>query len=172
MSSSTDQNQRRNRSQRRGRARTSYAPMSQINVTPMVDVMLVLLVVFMVTAPLLTVGVPVSLPRSQAGAITDRVEPLTVSIKADGQIFLQESELSLEMMMTRLHAIALGRPDTTIFVRADRSISYGRVMEVMGAVAKSGFTKVSLITESPQGANANANAVGSVDGRKSPSQAP
>ncbi|MDI9408055.1 MAG: protein TolR [Candidatus Pacebacteria bacterium] len=135
---------------RRGRRSSSYEPMSQINVTPMVDVMLVLLVVFMVTAPLLTVGVPVNLPRSQAGAINDRVEPLTVSIKADGQVYLQESQLSLDMMGSKLHSIALSRPDTTVFVRADRAIAYGRVMEVMGAIAKSGFTKVSLITESSQ----------------------
>lgn len=139
---------------RRGsRRRSRSQPMSEINVTPMVDVMLVLLVVFMVTAPLLTVGVQVDLPKTKAGLIRDQVEPLAVTIKADGRIFLQDKEVELSALAPRLKAITGANPDVRIFVRGDKAIEYGRVMEVMGTLNASGFLKVALITEMPQSAS-------------------
>ena len=122
-------------------------PMSEINVTPMVDVMLVLLVIFMVTAPMLTVGVTVDLPETKASTIPGDDEPLAVSINAEGQIFLQETMLDLEGLVPRLLAVTGNNPDVRIFVRGDKSIDYGRVMEVMGTVNSAGFRKVALITE-------------------------
>jgi biopolymer transport protein TolR len=135
----------------RNGARRGYKPMSDINVTPMVDVMLVLLIVFMVAAPLLTVGVPVDLPKTPAASINDRVEPLTITIDNAGRVFLQETEAAMDQLVPRLQAITRSKPDTTIFVRGDRGIAYGRIMEVMGLVASAGFTKVSLIAELPGG---------------------
>ena len=122
-------------------------PVSEINVTPMVDVMLVLLVIFMVTAPMLTVGVTVDLPKTKSSAIPGDDEPLAVSINAEGQIFLQETMLDLDGLVPRLLAITGNNPDVRIFVRGDKSIDYGRVMEVMGTVNSAGFRKVALITE-------------------------
>ena len=122
-------------------------PVSEINVTPMVDVMLVLLVIFMVTAPMLTVGVTVDLPKTKSSAISGDDEPLAVSINAEGQIFLQETMLDLEGLVPRLLAVTKNNPDVRIFVRGDKSIDYGRVMEVMGTVNSAGFRKVALITE-------------------------
>jgi biopolymer transport protein TolR len=121
--------------------------MSEINVTPMVDVMLVLLVIFMVTAPMLTVGVTVDLPETKASTIPGDDEPLAVSINAEGQIFLQETMLDLEGLVPRLLAVTGNNPDVRIFVRGDKAIDYGRVMEVMGTVNAAGFRKVALITE-------------------------
>tara|TARA_B100000315_G_scaffold259435_1_gene315497 strand:+ start:9297 stop:9809 length:513 start_codon:yes stop_codon:yes gene_type:complete len=135
---------------RGGRRRREHTrPMSEINVTPMVDVMLVLLVVFMVTAPLLTVGVQVDLPKTQAGLIQDQVEPLAVTVSASGQIFLQDKEIELSVLAPRLIAITGANPDVRIFVRGDKAIEYGRVMEVMGTLNAAGFNKVALITEMP-----------------------
>ena len=131
----------------RGKA---YRPMAEINVTPFVDVMLVLLVVFMVTAPLLTVGVSVDLPRSDAPAVPGKDEPLAVTINKEGTIFLQDTEVKLKTLPARLNAITNNNTKVRIFVRGDRSISYGKVMEVMGVLTKSGFTRVALITEKPQ----------------------
>ena len=133
----------------RNGGRRGYKPMADINVTPMVDVMLVLLIVFMVAAPLLTVGVPVDLPKTPAASINDRVEPLTITIDTAGRVFLQETEAAMDQLVPRLQAITRNKPDTTIFVRGDRQIAYGRIMEVMGLVASAGFTKVSLIAELP-----------------------
>ena len=130
-----------------GNGRRRYRPMSEINVTPMVDVMLVLLVVFMVTAPLLTVGVPVDLPKTQAAQITGQDEPLVVSIDARGRVFLQDTEIEVANLGPRLSAITANRKDARIFVRGDKSISYGRIMEVMGTVNAAGFTRVALVTE-------------------------
>ena len=131
------------------RARTQ--PMSEINVTPMVDVMLVLLVIFMVTAPLLTVGVQVDLPETQASLISDPVEPLSVFIDAEGKIFLQDTAIELPVLAARLIAITGANPDIRIFIRGDRTIGYGRVMEVMGTINRAGFKKVALITQAPRG---------------------
>ena len=125
-------------------------PMSEINVTPMVDVMLVLLVIFMVTAPLLTVGVPVDLPKTQAANLQGTDEPLAVSLDAQGRIFLMETEVQTDELVPRLQAIAKGASDRRIFVRGDQGIQYGRVMEVMGLIANAGFTKVALVTQEPQ----------------------
>ncbi|MDP6352439.1 MAG: protein TolR [Alphaproteobacteria bacterium] len=126
-----------------------YRPMSEINVTPFVDVMLVLLVVFMVTAPLLSVGVEVDLPKAEAELIPGEDEPLTVSIDAEGKLFLQESELGLDQLVARLEAIVGENRDTRVFVRGDRAIQYGLVMKVMTTISLAGFDKVALITETP-----------------------
>ncbi|HEV2550603.1 MAG TPA: protein TolR [Stellaceae bacterium] len=130
-----------------GGPRQRYKPMSEINVTPMVDVMLVLLVIFMVAAPLLTVGVPVDLPQTKAPAITEQKEPLVITINAESKLFLQNTEVGEDELVPRLQAITKNNPEADIYVRGDRAINYGRVMEVMGLVSAAGFTKVSLITE-------------------------
>ena len=127
-----------------------YRPMSEINVTPMVDVMLVLLIIFMVTAPLLTVGVPVDLPKTKAALIPGMDEPLVITIDGMGRVFLQETEIELEKLVPRLRAITANKRDTRIFVRGDRSVFYGQVMEVMGTVNAAGFAKVALIVELPE----------------------
>ena len=124
--------------------------MSEINVTPLVDVMLVLLVVFMITAPLLTVGVPVDLPETNASQMVGQDEPLVISVDAKGQVFLQETQIPLEKLVPRLKAITANKRDTRIFVRGDRAIDYGRVMEVMGTVNLAGFARVALITRLPR----------------------
>lgn len=136
------------------------AAFSEINVTPMVDIMLVLLVIFMVTAPLLTVGVPVDLPKTDAAHLNDQTEPLTVSIDASGKVFLQESTLELPLLAERLIAITGHNPEAKIYVRGDRNLNYGRIMEVMGTIAAAGFHKVSLIAEfaTPSQAAANPSA--------------
>ena len=121
--------------------------MSEINVTPFVDVMLVLLIVFMVTAPMLTVGVPVNLPNSDADSLPDDKEPLTLSINSKGEIFIQKSKIGYSELIPKLLAISKNRTDTRIYVRGDRNINYGRVMEVMGKLSGSGFSKVALISE-------------------------
>jgi biopolymer transport protein TolR len=126
-----------------------YRPMSEINVTPMVDVMLVLLVIFMVTAPLLTVGVPVDLPQTRAPAITEPKEPLVITIDAKGDVYLQNSKIDPNDLAARLIAITNNNPNASIYVRGDRAIDYGRVLEVMGIVSSAGFSKVSLIAELP-----------------------
>lgn len=131
------------------RARRNRTMMSEINVTPFVDVMLVLLVVFMITAPLLTVGVPVELPKSTAPEIFGNDEPLAVSIDAAGVIYLQDTEILLEELGPRLVAITDRNPDARIFVRGDKAIDYGMVMSVMGALADAGFTNLALITLLP-----------------------
>ncbi len=125
--------------------RRGYRPMSEINVTPMVDVMLVLLIIFMITAPLMTVGVKVDLPKTRAPAIADEIEPLAVTINAEGRIFLQDTELDLAALAPRLVAIAGNNPEVRIFVRGDQAINYGRVMEVMGTINSAGFKKVALV---------------------------
>lgn len=135
----------------RGRhGRNNRRPMSEINVTPMVDVMLVLLIVFMVAAPLLTVGVPVDLPKTQAPTINEQKEPLVVSINAQGQIYVQETPIDSEALLPKLQAITQNNQDAVIYVRGDKGINYGRVMEVMGLIAQAGYSKVSLIAELPQ----------------------
>ncbi len=133
----------------RGRTRR-YRPMSEINVTPMVDVMLVLLVVFMITAPLLTVGVPVDLPQTASSRIVGQDEPLVITVRADGKVYIQDSEIDMSRLIARLDAITENRKQTRIFVRGDKAIAYGRVMEVMGSVNLAGFDRVALITELPR----------------------
>ena len=137
---------------RRGSRRKAYRQMSEINVTPFVDVMLVLLIVFMVTAPLLTVGVPVDLPKTNAPPLAVDKEPLYVSVKPDGTIWIQESQVDLPTLAPKLVAIAGANPETRILVRGDRSNSYGRMVEVLGAISGAGFKKIGLAAEMPGGA--------------------
>ncbi len=127
-----------------------YRPMSEINVTPLVDVMLVLLVVFMVTAPLLTVGVPVDLPQTQAPAINEPKEPLTITLNREGVVFIQETSVAVDAVVPKLQAITGSNPDAVIYVRGDKDINYGRVLEVMSLVSSAGFRKVSLVAETPK----------------------
>ena len=131
----------------RGRGRMRRRAMAEINVTPLVDVMLVLLIVFMVTAPLLTVGVPVDLPKTKAPALGQDREPLSVTIKKDGTIFLQKEPIPEEQLVDRLKAIAANGYDQRIFVRGDTATNYGKVMEVMGLLAAAGFTHIGLVTD-------------------------
>lgn len=144
----------RNGGRGRRNRRGSYVPMSEINVTPMVDVMLVLLVVFMVSAPLMTVGVPVDLPKTDASQMVGQDEPLVVSVNEKGEVFLQETKITLEQLVPRLVAITQNKKDTRIFVRGDKAIAYGQVMEVMGTVNLAGFTRVALLTQLPTGTGA------------------
>ena len=131
------------------RLRQRYQPMAEINVTPFVDVMLVLLVVFMVTAPLLTVGVKVDLPQAEAEVIQGNDEPLTVSINDLGQIFVQEAPVEPYELVPRLKAITGENADIRIFVRGDEKVNYGLVMELMSSINVAGFNKVALITKMP-----------------------
>ena len=122
-------------------------PISEINVTPFVDVMLVLLIIFMVTAPLLTVGVQVDLPETSADTLPEETEPLTLTINAKGEIFIQETKVEYEKIIAKIMAVSNNRTDTRIFGRGDKTINYGRVLEIMGMLSGSGFTKVALISE-------------------------
>jgi biopolymer transport protein TolR len=130
----------------RGRRRRSR-PMSEINVTPFVDVMLVLLIVFMVTAPLLTVGVPVDLPKTRAQTLGQDREPLSVTIRKGGRIYVQNTPVGDDDLVPRLTAIAANGYDQRIFVRGDKSVDYGRVMEVMAMISAAGFTHIGLVTD-------------------------
>ena len=128
--------------------------MSDINVTPFVDVMLVLLIVFMVSAPLLTVGVPIDLPQSQAKALEQNNQPLTISVNVDGQVFLQDEEIKLDDLVPKLKAIIQargGKPDDLIYVRGDKKADYGTMMRVMGRISAAGFQRIALVTEVEQG---------------------
>ena len=131
-----------NRSRRR-----RYTQMSEINVTPFVDVMLVLLIVFMVTAPLLTVGIPVDLPKVKANALTDQKDPIEITINLEGEIFIGESLVQIENLIPRINAITEQNTEARIYVRGDRVVSYGRVMEIMSIINSAGYIKVALITQ-------------------------
>ncbi|MCB9963514.1 MAG: protein TolR [Rhodospirillales bacterium] len=132
----------------RGRGRKAYRPMAEINVTPLVDVMLVLLIVFMVSAPLLTAGVPVDLPSSQAKALTQEDEkPLEISLRGDGEIYVGETLVKKERLIPMLSAITESNPDRRIYVRGDQKLAYGEIMETIGAINAAGFRKVALITD-------------------------
>ncbi len=124
--------------------------MSEINVTPFVDVMLVLLIIFMVTAPLLTVGIPVDLPKVKADALTDQKDPLEITVKIDGNIFLGESEVKVENLVPRLNAITDQNTETRIYLRGDRIVAYGRIMEIMSIINSAGYKKVALVTQNPK----------------------
>jgi len=125
--------------------------MAEINVTPMVDVMLVLLIIFMVAAPMLTVGVPLDLPQTQAQAVAQDSQPLVISINGTGQVFLQDTEIPVEELVPKLQAIAKAGYDERIFVRGDRTVDYGAVMKVMGRLSGAGFKRVALVSEVEQG---------------------
>ena len=129
------------------RSRGRIRPMAEINVTPFVDVMLVLLIVFMVTAPLLTVGVPVDLPKTKAQALSQNREPLSVTIRKNGRIYLQNTPVAEDDLVPRLTAIAANGYDQRIFVRGDKSVDYGKVMEVMARISAAGFTHIGLVTD-------------------------
>ncbi len=132
---------------RRGKRRRNR-PMAEINVTPFVDVMLVLLIVFMVAAPMLTVGVPVELPRTAAGALPgDQEEPLTITLTADGRVMIQTTETPTGELIPRLQAVAAERSGNRIFLRADGAIPYERVVQVMGALNAGGFSNIGLVTD-------------------------
>jgi biopolymer transport protein ExbD len=127
-----------------------YQPLAEINVTPMVDVMLVLLVIFMVTAPLLTVGVPLNLPKSSAAQLTEPKEPIIVSLDAKGGVFIGEERVDESALKDRLATLAGEDPDRIVYVRGDRTISYARLMDMLGVVSNAGFTKLSLLAEGTQ----------------------
>jgi biopolymer transport protein TolR len=143
--------QRRN-SRRRGGGR---GVISEINVTPLVDVMLVLLIVFMVAAPLMTVGVPIELPKTEAKQMDSSTEPITITVQQDGALFLQETAIPLAELAPKLTAIAKAGYEEQLFVRADTSVPYGRVMEVMGLLNSAGYRKIGLITATKDEAPAN-----------------
>ena len=123
--------------------------MSEINVTPFVDVMLVLLIVFMVTAPLLTVGIPVDLPKIKSSALTDQKDPIEITIKLDGSVYLGESIVEVENLIPRLNAITDQNTEARIYVRGDRVVAYGRVMEIMSIINSAGYIKVALVVQNP-----------------------
>lgn len=129
---------------RRGRR---YKPMSEINVTPFVDVMLVLLIVFMISAPLLATGVPIELPETKAKPLDGDTKPLTVSVDQKGRVFLQSTEIKVDEVAPKLKAIARNGYDERVYVRADRSVDYGAVMKVMGVISAAGFRRIGLVTE-------------------------
>jgi biopolymer transport protein TolR len=132
---------------RRRRGSRRRAALAEINVTPLVDVMLVLLIIFMISAPLLTVGVPVDLPKTEASAVSDQTQPLTITIRADGGIYVQENATPFEQLSVRLAALAGQGFDKPIFVRADGKAPYETVAQVMAALSTSGFSKINLITD-------------------------
>jgi biopolymer transport protein TolR len=127
-----------------------HRPMGEINVTPFVDVMLVLLIVFMVTAPLLTVGVEVDLPKTQAGQVNADAAPLVVSMKANGSLYLQEAEVDIDALIPRLQAVSEANSDIRIFVRGDAAVTYGDILGVMGRIQAAGFSKVALVAKLPE----------------------
>jgi biopolymer transport protein TolR len=135
---------------RRGRRRARSQPMSEINVTPLVDVMLVLLIVFMVAAPLLTVGVPIDLPQSQAKSLNTQSEPITVTVTADGQIYVLEELVDRATLLGKLDEVAENGTEERIYVRGDNVADYGTVMQVMGQLSGAGYNKIGLITEQEQ----------------------
>ena len=128
------------------RRRSSYQPMNEINVTPFVDVMLVLLIVFMVAAPLLTVGVPIDLPETRANQLNSETQPITISVQSGGKVFLQETEIPADELIPKLQAIAKNGYDERLYVRGDRTTDYGTVMRIMGALNAAGYKKIGLVT--------------------------
>jgi biopolymer transport protein TolR len=131
---------------RRGR----YRPMAEINVTPLVDVMLVLLIIFMVTAPLITSGVNVNLPQANAKPVNSDSTPITITVDAKGQIYLQNAQVQLNNLVATLKQIAQNNDDRRVFVRGDASVSYGTMLQVMATITNGGFTKVALLAQQPQ----------------------
>ena len=134
----------------RSNLRRPYSgPVTDINVAPFVDVMLVLVIIFMVAAPLLNVGVPVNLPKATLKPLNESQDPLVITVDSEGKIFVQEAEVAADALAPRLRAVSQANPNLRIFVRGDRAINYGRVMQVMGLVSQAGFSKVALIAEVP-----------------------
>ncbi len=129
------------------RKKQRYTQMSEINVTPFVDVMLVLLIVFMVTAPLLTVGIKVDLPKVKATALTDIKDPIEITVKLDGEVYIGESKVEIENLIPRLNGITEQNTEARIYIRGDRVVAYGRIMEIMSIINSAGYVKVALITQ-------------------------
>jgi len=149
--------QQSGQSRARARRRSNHQkPMSEINVTPMVDVMLVLLIIFMVAAPLLTVGVPLELPKTRAEALpVEQEAPLTINLDAEGRIYIQKTEVGAENLVAKLTAIQTERQTDKVFLRADRSLDYGVVMQIMGALSAGGFRNIGLVTDQPDPERSN-----------------
>ena len=146
---------------RRTNSHGRYRPLADINVTPLVDVMLVLLIIFMVTAPLMTSGVNVDLPKANAAPLNQDATPITISINAAGDIYLADTAIPLDELVAKLRAIASNNPDRRVFVRGDRNLAYGRVMQVMATITEGGFTKVALLAEAtPPAAAAGSKGTG------------
>ena len=139
---------------RRRRGGGKKAPMSEINVTPMVDVMLVLLIIFMVAAPLMTVGVPIDLPQTAAKPMEGQTDPINISVDASGKVFIQDSEITLDELVPKLMAVAKNGVEERIYVRGDKTADYGTVMRVMSRISAAGFKKIGLITQEETGAAA------------------
>jgi biopolymer transport protein TolR len=150
-----------------GRSGSRYRPMADINVTPLVDVMLVLLVVFMVTAPLLTVGVPVDLPQTAAPPINEPKEPTVITVNKEGEIYIQDTSIPMDGLVVKLQAVTNNNPDAVLYVRGDKDINYGKVLEVMSLISNAGFHKVSLVAEAPKG-GPTTPAAGSSAGQSAP----
>ena len=127
--------------------RKKHLLMNEINVTPFVDVMLVLLIIFMVTAPLLTTGVKVNLPQSSAKSISEKKEPITITINSKAEIFLQKKKMSTKKLIEKLNMLKKQNPDLKIYIRGDRKLDYGKIMTLMGNINRAGFKKVALVTE-------------------------
>lgn len=130
-----------------GRRQQHYHPVAEINVTPMVDVMLVLLIVFMITSPLMVAGVSVDLPQASAAALGGQDEPLSVTIDKKGNVYIQETKIKQKDLVAKLVAITSEKKETRIFVRGDKTIAYGKIMQIVGAINAAGFTKVALVTD-------------------------
>ena len=131
---------------RRGRRRARSGPMSEMNMTPFIDVMLVLLIIFMVAAPMMTVGVPVDLPETRAKAMEGQTQPITVSIDGQGRIFIQDAEFKIDDLVPKLQAIAKNGVDERILVRGDRTTDYGSILKVMGRLNDAGYKKIGLVS--------------------------
>ena len=140
---------------RNSRRRSNHGTMSDINVTPLVDVMLVLLIVFMVAAPLMTTGVPIELPKTEAKPLPTPSEPLTISVQADRKVFIDKTEIALDELAAKLQALAKNGNDEQLMVRGDTNVPYGAIMEVMGVLNSAGFTKISLVTSPAEKAAAS-----------------
>ncbi len=144
-----------NKNQKRNRRTGNHTPIAEINVTPLVDVMLVLLVVFMITAPLLTSGVNVNLPTAEAEALPGTDEPVTITIDSEGRVFLEATEVEADTVGSKLAAVIGAHPDRKIFVRGDSEVNYGRIMQVVGQVTAAGYPRVALVTVPPKGGQGN-----------------
>ena len=136
-----------NLSNNSSRKRKRYTQMSEINVTPFVDVMLVLLIVFMVTAPLLTVGIPVDLPKVKATALTDQKDPIEITVNLEGEVYIGETLVEVENLIPRINSITEQNTEARIYIRGDRVVAYGRVMEIMSLINSAGYIRVALITQ-------------------------
>jgi len=154
----------------RFRRRQNFSPIADINVTPMVDVMLVLLVIFMITAPLLQVGVPVDLPKTSAQQVGGKEEPLVVSVNSKGEVFLGEAPYDIPALAAKLKAVHQEKPDQRVFMRGDKTVDYGKMMEVMGVVIDSGFRQLGLLGEQAQALGKGGGTVTPVPAQPAPAQ--